>query len=268
MRLSALIKSLLFSVFLTLFSYNSYAQSGNQILLAGKILNQESRETVAFANIYLNNTRMGVIADEDGMYRISLNPGDSILVSVMGYEDKLIKIASNNKKDLYKDIFLKPISYMLSEVDVLNLGTWQQFKQEFIHMKVVKTEKQKQTELLAKNLGLSIQQSLNEYPIAQSSGMSLGKPYAQRVKERREAYAKSEQKNRILATKYNAEIVSQIIKEKEKERIDLFMVYVNTHSSFNDKTPESLIIKTVQNLYCDFLILFPKEKISKRDTTA
>jgi hypothetical protein len=261
----------MFSVFLTLFSYSSNAQSDNQILLAGKIINQENNEYVAFANMYINNTRMGVMAEESGMYRIRVHAGDSIRVTVMGYEDKIIKISPSVKNDSYKDIYLKPISYMLADVDVLNLGTWEEFKQDFIHMKIEKTETEKLTEKLCQSLGLAVRKDMKDNPIFPTGsgiGISLGKPYAQRVKERREAYARAEKKNRILASKYNAEIVAKIIGEKKQERIDLFMVYVNTHTFFNSETPEKEIIIAIKDLYSDFIHLFPKENTAKRDTTA
>lgn len=268
MRRNLLVSSIILSVIFTLISFNSKAQSDDKILLAGKILNKESKEAVAYSNLFINDSRKGVVADETGLYRIYVNPGDSLVITAIGYKDCVYHVPSNLDEDTFKNINIQPTSYVLADVNVYNMGTYAQFKQEILHMKIEKTQKEKLVEQVAQNIGSSIRRSLKDNPIPPSPGISFGKPYAQRVKERREAYAKVEKKNRILLRKYNKEIVSKIIQENDEARIDKFLVYVNTNSSLNYRTSEKAIVEIVKELYAKFVILYPKENISKRDTTA
>ncbi|MGB5989219.1 MAG: carboxypeptidase-like regulatory domain-containing protein [Marinifilaceae bacterium] len=268
MRRSLLVSSIILSVIFTLISFNSKAQSNDKILLAGKILNKESKIAVAFSNLYINDSRKGVVADDTGLYRIYVNAGDSLRITAIGYKDEIYHVPSNLTEDTFQNIDIKQTSYVLSDVNVYNMGTFAQFKQEILHMKIVKTEKDKLVEKVSMNICSSIRRSLSENPIPVSAGISFGKPYAQRVKERRDAYAKVEKKNRILLRKYNKEIVAKIIDENDEARLDKFLVYVNTNSSFTHRTTEKNIIQTVRKLYSKFLILYPKEITCKRDTTA
>jgi len=255
--------------FLCVFSHNSYSQSNSKILLAGKVLNSVSKEEIPFAHILLNNTRVGELADEFGVYRLMVNPGDSLHIKVIGFKDKVIAVPNITSEDMYKNIELEPKSYMLDEVCVYSLGTWEQFRQDFVHMKIEKTFEQKKVEEVKDMFVAAIKKELGERQLA-SGGVciSLGSTPAQRTKIRREKLAKSIMKSRILARKFNREIVAKIIGENEEKRLDLFMAYVNTHSTFNENTSQLEITRTVKRLYTQFEVKFPAKAKVKRDTTA
>lgn len=262
------VSTIILSVIFTFISFNSNAQSADKFLLAGKILNKESKNAVAFSNLFINDSRKGVAADDTGLYRIYVNAGDSLRVTAIGYKDQVYHVPSNITEDTFKNINIQPTSYVLSDVDVYNMGTFAQFKQEILHMKIVKTDKEKRLEKICINIESSIKRSFELNPLPVELRISHGKNYAQRVKEKREAYAKVEKKNRILLSKYNREIVAEIIDENDEARLDEFLIYVNTNCSFTHNITAKKIVKEVRKLYSEFLILYPKENVSKRDTTA
>lgn len=268
MTRNLLVSTIILSVIFTFISFNSNAQSADKFLLAGKILNKESKNAVAFSNLFINDSRKGVAADDTGLYRIYVNAGDSLRVTAIGYKDQVYHVPLNLTKATFKNIYIQPTSYVLSDVDVYNMGTFAQFKQEILHMKIVKTDKENLVEHLSMNLCSSIQRSLIEDPIIPPTGNFIGKTYAERVTEKREAYAKIAKKNRILFSKYNREIVAEIIDENDEARLDEFLIYVNTNCSFTHNITAKKIVKEVRKLYSEFLILYPKENVSKRDTTA
>ncbi|MGB5989218.1 MAG: hypothetical protein WBG43_05725 [Marinifilaceae bacterium] len=268
MRRTLLVSSIILSVIFTLISFNSKAQSADKFLLVGKIIDKESKIAVAFSNLFINDSRKGVVADDTGLYRIYVNPGDSLRITAIGYKDEVYHVPSYLTEDTFKNIDIQPISYVLSDVEVYNMGTFAQFKQEILHMKIVKTEEDKRLEKICINIQSSIKRSFELNPLPVELIISHGKNYAQIVKERREAYAKVEKKNRILLRKYNREIVAEIIDENDEARLDKFLVYVNKNSSFTHRTTEKNIKNTLRKLYSEFLILYPKEITCKRDTTA
>jgi len=268
MRRTLLVSSIILSVIFTLISFNSKAQSADKFLLVGKIINKESKIAVAFSNLFINDSRKGVVADDTGLYRIYVNPGDSLRITAIGYKDEVYHVPSYLTEDTFKNIDIQPISYVLSDVEVYNMGTFAQFKQEILHMKIVKTEEDKLVDHLSMNICSSIERSLIEDPITPPTGDFFGETYAERVTEKREAYAKIAKKNKILLRKYNREIVAEIIDENDEARLDKFLVYVNKNSSFTHRTTEKNIKNTLRKLYSKFLILYPKENTCKRDTTA
>jgi len=284
MKHSLLIKLVLVSILLSFISFNVNAQE-KEILLGGKVLNSESQDEIPFAHILINDTRFGVVADEWGGYRVLVHAGDSLTIKAVGFKDAVLVIPSHDKEDMYKNILLEPTTYMLADVDVYTLGTWEQFKQDFIHMKVEESESKKLTRELNMNIASAIKAQVsvadcqyasmlrNEQAGAVSTcgistgSFSFGKSKAKRTKERRENLKARTKRHRIIARKYNSEIVAEIIGEHEAKRLEHFMAYVNTHSTITEKTTQLQVINIVKRLYSNYILLFPEENKTKRDTT-
>lgn len=74
-----------------------------------------TKEIIPFATIYLENTKEGLVTNENGEFTIP-NFHDSLKISItsVGYQKKNILVKNNTK------IFLKPIVYELEEVSVSN----------------------------------------------------------------------------------------------------------------------------------------------------
>lgn len=249
----------------------TYSQSSKKILLAGKVLNSSTKEEIPFVHILINDSRLGVLTDDYGVYKISINTGDSLILNAIGYKGAKFIVPNISGDDLYQNIELDPMSYQLKEVCVYSLGTWEQFRQDFLHMKIEKTLEAKIAEKLNKNIAENIKRDLNSGAVFMTGsgiGVSFGKTPAQRTKARREHLARSIAQNKILARKYNKEIVAKIIGEKESETLDLFMVYINTNLKFTEKTSRIEIIKGIKELYNKFKLLQPEKEKIKRDTTA
>lgn len=85
-----------------------------QANLSGIIINEETREPLAFVNIIINNnTKTGVITDIDGMFTIKQNEKiNTITYSYLGFETKTLQISGHN----YLRISLSPKEDQLEEV--------------------------------------------------------------------------------------------------------------------------------------------------------
>ena len=256
-----------------------YGQSDpNEVLVAGKVINSKTGESVSLAHIILNGKRKVAVCDDWGMYRIILNPGDSIRVTALGYKPSFFVLADTVNCDTYKDIKLEPTSYRLEEVTVYNIGTWEQFRQEFLHMELKPTKKEKTVANMNKYIALAIKSSIGtDYSSQQylaktnpqkgtvayfgfSTGIGFGNGKDNVRKERMRSLESLDKYSRILATKYNREIVSEITGEKSKVRLDKLMAYINENGHLTHKTNEIEILKTVKSLYVKFLIIHPLER--------
>lgn len=88
---------------------------------SGKVINSVTAKPVPFATIKLKNNQLGVYANADGDFKVSLNPefqDDSLLITCIGYKENSVayKDLSNIKENR---ILLLPVVYGLGEVSVV-----------------------------------------------------------------------------------------------------------------------------------------------------
>jgi hypothetical protein len=108
-----------FKVFLTCcFLFTIFFSAKAQYEISGKIIDAETNESLAFANITFNNIKnKGIISDIDGNFKYnSENPVNKINVSYLGYKDISVESLSKN----YMVIKLQPSLAELNEVVVTN----------------------------------------------------------------------------------------------------------------------------------------------------
>lgn len=94
----------------------SYAQ---QITFKGRVLDEDTKEGVAFCNVYFEGTTIGTATDVDGYYTLNATPpSDSLSASAMGYSI-LRKGISKTTNQQEINFYLSSSETMLSEVVVV-----------------------------------------------------------------------------------------------------------------------------------------------------
>ncbi len=96
---------------LILFQFKAFAQK------KCKLINEETKNAIAFASIYIENENININSDEVGGFILNSPKSDNNLVvfNALGYEIKKIKYG-----DLNTEVYLKPKSFILDEVKVNN----------------------------------------------------------------------------------------------------------------------------------------------------
>lgn len=91
---------------------------GQTSKIAGKILDSEFNDVLAFANVLVKGTLKGTTSDFDGIYSLELEPGTyTIIYSFIGYDTKQVTdVVVKNGQTTDLNISLNPSSAMLSEV--------------------------------------------------------------------------------------------------------------------------------------------------------
>ena len=89
-----------------------------QDVFTGTVVDPEG-EPVIGASVFIQGTQNGSITDIDGKFSLSLRRGSSVIVSYIGFEDKLIEFIG--QKDLR--IILEPALTVLDEVVVVGYGS-------------------------------------------------------------------------------------------------------------------------------------------------
>lgn len=112
-----MIKRFLFTCFFLVgFSLVASAQKANELLC--KVLDIETKQSVSFATIKFEGEQNGVIADEDGEFRLPLNynsTNKTIIISSIGFETLNTSVGAF-KSDTINIIYLKPRVEALSAV--------------------------------------------------------------------------------------------------------------------------------------------------------
>lgn len=108
-------RNYLFSFFLLLF-LNNYSQS----IVKSEVRNFITNEPIPNVNIYIKNSKLGVVSNDDGKFKILIpeNRNNELLIfSAMGFET--LELSANSMiKDSIEIIKLKPSSTILDEVIV------------------------------------------------------------------------------------------------------------------------------------------------------
>lgn len=88
--------------------------------ISSKLIDEETKETIPFATILLNKTTDGTVSNIEGAFSIQFNKDlvstDSLFISCMGYEEKVISATSHVDSIIY----LKPKTFELNSVLVTN----------------------------------------------------------------------------------------------------------------------------------------------------
>jgi hypothetical protein len=84
----------------------------------------------------INKTlNLGTVSDQLGNFTITANRKDSLEFSILGYEKLVIAVADSMFSNS-RVIRLKPATYMLSGVDIGRFSSYEQFKRNFMNIKV------------------------------------------------------------------------------------------------------------------------------------
>ncbi len=105
---------ILFYLLITIFSIQNLCAQ-----VSGIIINAETKQPLAYASVYLSETKIGTLTNTEGDFQLTLKGNsDKLIIRYIGFEEKQITIT----KDTNILIELKPSFYKLSAVNVVNLS--------------------------------------------------------------------------------------------------------------------------------------------------
>ncbi|WP_117883705.1 carboxypeptidase-like regulatory domain-containing protein [Aureibaculum luteum] len=113
-------KSLFFFLFCFI-SLSFFGQSSD--FINGKVFDAKTKEPLPFATVLLANNNLGLAANEEGDFRISIRPNflsDTISISFIGYNRQLIAFSKFKINDV-NNIYLQPAIFTLGEVKLTTL---------------------------------------------------------------------------------------------------------------------------------------------------
>lgn len=108
-------------IYLVLLFLPLHFTHAQQTILSGKVTDAETGEGIPFANLIFLGTNDGTTTDFNGEYRLkSFGPTDSLQVSYLGYQKKIIPVEAGSSQTL--NITLTPNAIQLHELVVYSKG--------------------------------------------------------------------------------------------------------------------------------------------------
>lgn len=109
------------------------------ISISGQIIHADSLTPIPLATISIKRTKKGIICDSVGVFHLQVQQYDTLRISALGYKkiEWAIPLIINPEFPPFFQIKLEDISYLLDEVQIHALGTWDEFKDEFLKTKIV-----------------------------------------------------------------------------------------------------------------------------------
>lgn len=248
---------LIFISSFTLLPFVSEAQESENdesFVLSGKVIDASTLEGIPYSHIKLDDTYWGVICDSLGFFKVTVKPNQSLRVSSLGFAEKIIPVTEEiTDGTAFQELFLDRTSYMLEEVDIYSLGTWQQFKYNFAK-KELPVEKNVVAGWNFGDLKLYMKEALALNRTGAGIGISMNRKFKDRKQREHVAKLKSQEgKINILKSKFNRELVHEMTKETG-DRLDALMVFIREREHFTYQSREFFIQQRIKKHYQEFIL--------------
>lgn len=268
-------KSLILNLLLGVLFLNSVFSQENKtdlsFVVSGKVINPENLEGIAYAHIKLDETYWGVICDSLGFFHLRVHPDQKLKISALGFSEQIVEIAPPTvENEIFQEVYMERESYLLEQVNVYSLGTWIDFKENFVKEKLP-VEENIADRFDFGNLKL-VQAEANSlrrqgFGLNLADGIGLIKSIGKKRRDSKKSDELTDWQLRILQSKYNKDVIAELTHETGY-RLDVLMQYINSKSDFTHQTSELYIGVRIKQLYRDFLQENPQleENLSYTDS--
>lgn len=206
----------------------------------GKLTDNENNPIV-FAHVVNKLRGHATITDSTGYFIIPVVYKDSLRISSIGFQTKLIFIKDRSSRDsLFHIIKMTKKTYDLATVNIYELR-WQVFKAEFME----ETVKEDKTAMRISNWMAHLVPSDELRMIFQASrGVGFSINYKTKADKSRKKVAEMEKKYQLIAPKYNDKMIKSITGLKDEE-IYKFIEFCNFDDAFLMNATEYEIMEEI-----------------------
>ncbi|GAA4442406.1 hypothetical protein GCM10023188_42070 [Pontibacter saemangeumensis] len=134
---------LLYILALLLVGFSLPAHAQKSIRLSGTVLQPDKSTPVPGASVIKVSTKLGVISDEQGQFRIDVGQDDTLLIRAVGYKPLLYLPNKLPVSELRINIVMQEDSVMLGEVEVTSRPSQEMIDRALRNMKREKSSQAK-----------------------------------------------------------------------------------------------------------------------------
>jgi hypothetical protein len=240
--------------------------SSQPLMIRGKVLGADSLQALADVHIINKKSGSGWISKADGTFIISASQHDTLVFSAIGFEQKEIAFsASLLDKHHVLRVQLTPKTYELDQVTVLPYPDYEQFKQDFVSLKLPPKQE----------IDIPGLDQLKGVPANGSLAptITLGSPITAiynnfsrsgRARRRSKVLEQTLTNNNLASARYNNEVVTKIT-GLQGEDLNEFMDFCTMPNAFILTATEYELYASINECYMAFL---QSKNPSGKDTSA
>jgi hypothetical protein len=217
---------------------SSYGQDTNRPfqMIRARLVNSRTGAPVVFAKVINKDLRAGVLSDSLGVFSMSARINDTLYIRSLSYYPTVIRVDDSLAWQIrIPRIALEEQAFELGSVDLYGLGTYQEFKYNFLHYQAPEDKSKKLQDDILKAIG-----KVPKHPLQPQASIPLGSPisalynlFSKEGKALRRLEKAKLRDNVFLLTyqKYNRDIVAGIT-GLSGTLLDQFMVFSRPDDEF------------------------------------
>jgi hypothetical protein len=200
------------------------AQKQEIIELTGKIINEKDNSPVHYATVINLKKGKATTCDSLGYFHMTMLESDVLRINALGFERKYLRLDSTVNPSEIIIIKLKEKTYKIANVDIYE-ARWKDFEFEFAHTEIEKQETKDKIQKWFYSLIDPRELAL----ITASVSVGIPIPYKTKIEKQKikvEELKRLEAENKVIESKYNPELVSELTGLNDNETIQ-FMKFCN-----------------------------------------
>lgn len=214
---------------------------------------------VSDAHIMNPGLSIGTTTDSLGFFTIYMRRNDSLIISVLAHEKlHFVLPAFWPSTEYNKTIFIREISYMIDEVDIHGLGSYEQFKQKVLNARPPVPPEERTRQYINR---MAAEEAVAWDKVRVGFNFSM-KTKEERSKKKLEKILAEIEKRKTIEKKFNMQIVGELTGLSGKE-LGKFMAYCNLPEDFLLVSSEYVILKAVKTTFENYIRKYPGEKNRK-----
>ncbi|UCH13095.1 MAG: carboxypeptidase-like regulatory domain-containing protein [Bacteroidales bacterium] len=221
--------------------------------LKGQIIEEKTLEFIPLVHIYNERTRKTSVSDTAGNFAIKVNDGDTLVFSAIGFYFKVVYVTDSLLKETVF-IELIPRRYEISEARVYALGSYEQFKQKVLALKLPETRAGKLRKYLhdlSRKEGKEIKYQQEMDKLAEGRAVLMSVPILtpeEIAMIKLKKIIEKEKIQNIIYEKYNRKIVADVTGLKGEELTE-FMVFCNFSEEYLFETNQyDIMVRVLEKL--------------------
>jgi hypothetical protein len=199
--------------------------------LRGKIVDEVTGRSVEYG-LVLNYSRHATIySSSTGEFYLQANVGDTLVLSALGYFYRKIVVSDSLlSASMPVTFIISPRAFEIGEAKIVALGTYDQFRQNFVSLDKPKTKTEELTEKIADWSQKAASEGYQRYQenLMRDGGNLLTVPIRSRDEKERIALNKIKESENIrnrIYEKFNPEVVKKVTGITKDHEIIEFMVF-------------------------------------------
>jgi len=215
----------------------------------GNLYDAENYKPIEYAHIINMDGNTATISDTLGTFDLKIEPGDSLMITSIGYETTYYQYTGKWQKAVFSSIPMKEKAYAISQVEVTPWGTYRQFKNKFLELEMKDPEEDLHP-LAWKDIQRepTVEEQINPGITSPVTMIyALFSEEIQSMEKLKELQVRMERENKIKE-KFNREQVGELT-GLEGEELTRFMNYCNFSEKYILNTKEYFILERVKKCY-------------------